>query len=357
MRVLLGLGDAQLLEARFRHDLAERLVGPLRREHGREQRIELLRILRHAERRGEPHHLAALEVRKFRIEQRRQDLADAVGAEIRRHQPVAVLHAGIVADHGGLDELVAFAARIGGFDRALRVARFLALRFDQRAIRQFLAIPPLIAVHAEIAAADRAEAEPLQVLGCGGEARDEIERALGWRVAAVEEGVTHHRNAGGIEQLRQCRHVILMRMHAARRQQAKEMRGAAALFQLGDKAGERLVLGQRTAGDRLVDARQILHHDAPGAEIHVPDLGVAHLAAGQADERLARLEQCVRTIAQETMPVRRLRQGDGIVGALAAMAPAIEDTQHNGPRAGSRAGRRICTSHRGNSKGTPPENK
>ena len=35
--------------------------------------------------------------------------------------------------------------------------------------------------------------------------------------------------------------------------------------------------------DRFVDAREILIHNSPGAEIEVADLGVAHLAEGQAN--------------------------------------------------------------------------
>ena len=46
--------------------------------------------------------------------------------------------------------------------------------------------------------------------------------------------------------LRQRGDMVLMRMDAARRQQADQMRGAAAFLQLGDELAERLVLGERS---------------------------------------------------------------------------------------------------------------
>ena len=57
-----------------------------------------------------------------RVEQRQQDLARAVGAEIGQHDPVAVPHARIAADHGRHDELVGLAARVGRLHRRQRAS-------------------------------------------------------------------------------------------------------------------------------------------------------------------------------------------------------------------------------------------
>ena len=44
-----------------------------------------------------------------------------------------------------------------------------------------------------------------------------------------------------------------------------------------ERVRQDLVLCERSGGDRVVDARQILPHDRARAEVEVADLGVAHL--------------------------------------------------------------------------------
>ena len=87
---------------------------------------------------------------------------------------------------------------------------------------------------------------------------------------------------------------------------------------------------EAAVGDRRVDARQILHHDAAGADIHVADLGIPHLAVGQADIVLARLQLRVRAVRHEAVPIRRPGQEDGVVVAVGALAPAVQDAQDDG---------------------------
>ena len=55
------------------------------------------------------------------IEHDAEDFAHPVGAEVEAQHAVAVLHAAIVADHGGHDEFVGLPLRIGVGDRSLRV--------------------------------------------------------------------------------------------------------------------------------------------------------------------------------------------------------------------------------------------
>ena len=86
--------------------------------------------------------------------------------------------------------------------------------------------------------------------------------------------------AGPGQDARERRDVVLVRMHAAGRHQAHDVDGAAARFHFRGEGGERAVGCERAVGDRLVDARQVLHHDAAGAEIHVADFRIAHLPLG-----------------------------------------------------------------------------
>ena len=100
--VFLGLGDAQLRAGRpRRRSLAQRVAQILGREQrGMEavQRRPNIRLMPSAAaKRTTPLAREAVEVG---IEQRGQDLAHPVGAEIGHQQAVAVPHAGIAADHG-----------------------------------------------------------------------------------------------------------------------------------------------------------------------------------------------------------------------------------------------------------------
>ena len=108
------------------------------------------------------------------------------------------------------------------------------------------------------------------------------------------------------------------------------MAGAAALLQRGDQLGQDRVLGERAVLDGVVDARQVGHGDAAGAEVHVADLGIAHLALGQADEALGGVDQALRAGRDQAVVVGRARVEDGVVGRIGAMAPAVEDAQDRG---------------------------
>jgi hypothetical protein len=79
-----------------------------------------------------------------------------------------------------------------------------------------------------------------------------------------------------------------------------------------------------------IDTRQVLHDHAAGADIHVADLGVAHLTGGQPDMQFRSIDQRMRAVAHETVPGRRVRQPDRVVIVAGAFPPAVEDAQHDG---------------------------
>src|SRR5262249_9181494 len=70
------------------------------------------------------------------------------------------------------------------------------------------------------------------------------------------------------------------------------------------------------------------------AEIHVTNLGIAHLALRQADEGLRRVDQALRAGGDQPVIVWRPRIEDGIVLGIRAMAPAVEHAQDNRTRTG-----------------------
>jgi len=76
--------------------------------------------------------------------------------------------------------------------------------------------------------------------------------------------------------------------------------------------------------DRAADAGQILVDDSAGAEVHVADFRVAHLAVGQADVAPGTRDQGVRAIGPETVPRRGVGGGNGVGFADFAVAESVE---------------------------------
>ena len=90
---------------------------------------------------------------------------------------------------------------------------------------------------------------------------------------------------------------------------------------------QRLVLEEAAVGDRVVDPRQVLLDDRPGAEVEVADLGVAHLPVGQADVAALGGELGVGEAAPEAVEDRRLGERDRVARAGLGQAPAVEDDE------------------------------
>ena len=109
------------------------------------------------------------------------------------------------------------------------------------------------------------------------------------------------------------------------------MQGAARLDGGGARR-QQLGIGVEAAIlDRRVHPGQVLVDDAPGANVHVADLGIAHLALRQADVAALGVHQGVRAVGQQPPPVRQVGLGQGIVGRrLLTMAPAVQDQQEHG---------------------------
>ncbi len=289
MRILLGLGHAQLRAAGARRDLAENVREGLRQKNRLHQMIELFAVLRHADGGGIADRALARKAAKGRIEHRRQDLADAVGAEIEAQHGVAVLDAAIAADHRRHDELVVDAVGIGIRDGRLYIGKARTLGLDDGVIGLGNAFPALVAVHGIIAADHGHDRHRRRQRG--GKIFQIVGRELRRRIAAVGDGMHHRRHAGLGQNARQRDAVILMRMHATLRHQPDQMAGAAALLHLGDQVDHRRLVRDLAGGNRGVDARQVLHGDPAGADVQVTDLGVAHLAGRQADVEAAGREK------------------------------------------------------------------
>ena len=138
------------------------------------------------------------------------------------------------------------------------------------------------------------------------------------------------RHAGTRDQVGEHHQMILVRMHAARRGEPHQVTGSAALPEGGDHVGQQRIPRQRSVLDGVVDPRQVRHRDAAGAEVHVADFGIAHLALRQADEALRRVDQRLRAGRDQPIEVGRAGIEDGIVPGVRPEAPAVENAQDGG---------------------------
>ena len=230
----------------------------------------------------------------------------------------------------------------------------LALGVDQAVIGERHPLPALVAVHRVVAAADRGDLDVAAAFDGGQEVADEALGRARRGVAAVEQGMDADRDAGGGEQPRESRQLALMRMYPAGRHQPHEVAGAAAALEGRDEIAKRRHLADMIAGEGGVDPRQVLHHHPAGAEIHVADLGIAHLARGQPDMPLRGVGDAVRRGPHQPIPDRLPGERDGIVGTTAGAAPAIEDAQQDRARPWRRRDRQDGSSGAGKPRSATP---
>ncbi len=204
-------------------------------------------------------------------------------------------------------------ARLHGGDRVVRLG-IGPLR--DRGEREVGALPALVAVHRVVPA--RHGRDPV------GRKLGEVVHGRGRRDVAtvgerVDPGLLRLALAAG--ELEQRPQVVDVGVDAAVRDEAHQVDiGAAA-----ERRDERLVLEERTACDRAVDAHQVLVEHSSRADREVADLGVAHLAGREPDRLAGGLDRRVRAALPEPVEHRRIGQRDRVPRARRGAAPAVED--------------------------------
>ena len=327
VRVLLGLGNAQLPEPLPGDVFAETVADVLRQECRRQREVRAVAGQRAVV--TEFGYVASRKTAEPGIGERARHLAGAVGAEIHEHHRVAVTHRHDRRDCGRLHELVAFAARIGLLERGQRIARLverLALR--EQVVGGLHAFPALVAVHRIVASDDGGDAPGFELRAFVLQQRERRGGAPGRRVAPVEKRVhTHIRDAGRGRQFDHGGDLQLMAVHPARRQQAEDVqcrmirtRGGGSLIQ--HRIGEKLAVINRG-----FDARVILVNHATRPDVEVADFRIAHLRGGQADPFLGGVDGGMRAGPPPDVPVRLAGQADRVVFARLTVAEAVEYDQ------------------------------
>ncbi len=110
--------------------------------------------------------------------------------------------------------------------------------------------------------------------------------------------------------------VPVVRVHTAGAHEADHVQRPATLASASCGLEQRRTLREAAVRDRRVDPGEVLQHGPSGAEVQVPDLGVAHLPRRQPNRILRRPKDGVRPAGQEAAPDRHVRRGHGIRGRV-----------------------------------------
>jgi hypothetical protein len=198
------------------------------------------------------------------------------------------------------------------------------------------AIPTPVAIHPEVAAANRRDSHVGMDTGESTlQIGDESESRPRRRVAPIEQRMepdgSRPATSGQLDERDQ---VPVVRVDTAGADQADHVEAATGRSRAVTGREQRGSLEERAVGDRGVDPGQVLEHRPPGSEIQVPNLGVAHLPGRQTDGVGRCPERGVGPGGKERSPVRHVRRGDRVRTWIAADPEAVEDDQDDRPRAG-----------------------
>jgi hypothetical protein len=168
------------------------------------------------------------------------------------------------------------------------------------------------------------------------EAGDEFRARVGTGVTPVRECVHIGRHARLTSRLEQRGDVVDVGMHPAVGDQPEQMEPAAARAHVLEQPHQRAAPEKIPGLDGDIDARQVLEHHPPGADVHVAHFRVPHDPFGQADRRAVRGEQRRGEFRAQPGHVLRRRHGDGVVGEGPPLAPAVENDEERGLQRGFR---------------------
>ncbi len=166
------------------------------------------------------------------------------------------------------------------------------------------------------------------------EVRHELEGRAGRRVPAVQERVDSHRRYGlAPGELGERDEVAIVRVHAARSDEPDDVEPTLASSSRRAGCDERRPLEERTVGDGRIDPGQLLQHRPAGAEVQMPDLGVAHLAGRQPYGPVRSLERRVRPAGEEASPAGHVGSCNRVGVAFPADPEAVQDDEDDRMRA------------------------
>ena len=321
VRVLLGLGDMQLAQARF-GDEARDGHDRLRREgDGHIRKADL--VIGERDERQPGGRAIANEPVEVGPHECPGELARTVRTEVEEDDRVAITDRGALThDVRGEQLVTALGVPVAALQRLFRRPDPRSVGIDDGPPGQLDPVPTAIPIHRVVATVDRGDGRT--------DLGDELHRASRRHVAAIEERVDgdprHAAPARELDDRGEVRHVGV---NAAGGQEPHQVERPAARPGVRTRVAQRDVLVHGSAGDGIVYDVEALRLDVAGAHRQVPDLAVPHHAIREADRAAAGVEAGVGVPAEEVIEPRGGRTLDDVARTRRRDAPAVEHTQHD----------------------------
>ena len=207
----------------------------------------------------------------------------------------------------------------------------LTLTVDEGSVGLLLAVPVVIAVHGVVTAGNAGDLAHAQLIQLGLQVSKEALAGVGVGVAAVGDAVqVDFLSAQMLCHFQHAEPVVGMAVHAAGAHQTHQMDGLAGLDGSLHVLDQHMVLEHLAVADGLGDEGELLVHDAACAHVGVADLGVAHLAIGQADSHAGSINGGHGVLFHQSIQMGGLGSHNGIAeGLVRHPAEAIHDAQKN----------------------------
>ncbi len=106
----------------------------------------------------------------------------------------------------------------------------------------------------------------------------------------------------------QCIKMVLVGVHAAIGEQAADVQPASTATRVFNRVQQDWAGKEIACLDHEIDLGDIHVHNAPGADVQVTDLTVAHLAVRQPNRAAARMDQRIGIFRQQAVIIRLPRQ-------------------------------------------------
>ena len=332
---LLRLGQAELADAGLGDDLAQEHVhGAVAAHRAKKVILELVPIAGEAQvgDLGAAGTHAGVVVADKGLGQ----LDGAILAIVGVHHAVAILDARVIADDGAGDVLVGHrvAVRrllrvIGRLHGLLDGGETLALGIDQALEGLGGQRPVLGTIHRVIPAHRRADDAAADLGHHALKLGQILERRARGRVAAVQEGMDDDAALG--ELLAGAAHdleeMLLVGVDALILQQAHQMKLGLVRLPIGDQRLPLRALEQLPALQAVVDALELLLHDAARAHVQVAHLGRALVTIGQTHLLARALNAAPRVTRAQTVDHGGLGAEDGVAGETGIHPPTVADDQ------------------------------
>ena len=287
MRVFFRFRNAKLRLSQRGQVSAKRIGQALRPESDLHPIAKRFIILRHADVIQREEAVSPRKAIELRQDECARDLPRAVRPEVEEDNAVVLPdrshRRAVFRNDNGHHKLIRHARIIRSLHRRLRVFRQNAFSIDQRRICLFHALKPVVPVHGIIAPHHGRNLTAAERFKLVLQRMDVAFAAFRRHIASIHKAVDEHILQAVVpRQLHECIQVRQVTMYAAVAAKAVKVQRGTVLFAVFDRAEESGIFEEVPVLNGFRDARQLLIHHAPGADVQVADLGIAHLSCREA---------------------------------------------------------------------------